>query len=80
MAYVHSKGLLHCDLKSPNILIDSNIEPKICDFGLALHMLDCPAATSRGRIGTPQWMAPEILRGSEYTKAADIYSFGVIMW
>ena len=76
--YLHSfkPPILHRDLKSLNILLDSNFEVKICDFGWArlknIHM-------TRLR-GTFQWMAPEVILKENYTEKADVYSFGIILW
>ena len=52
---------------------------KICDFGLARYM-EKFQKDNHGKIGTPHWMAPEILRAEKYEEAADVYSFGVILW
>ena len=52
---------------------------KICDFGLARYK-EKFIRDNHGQVGTPHWMAPEILRGEKYTEAADVYSFGVILW
>ena len=77
--YLHSRKVLHCDLKSSNVLIDSNWNVKLCDFGLSrIRKFDKRAQV--GRVGTPHWMAPEILRGGEYEEYSDIYSFGMILW
>ena len=58
MVYLHSQKILHCDLKSQNILIAHDWTVKLCDFGLARFN---SLAEGSGRIGTPHWMAPEIL-------------------
>ena len=47
---------------------------KICDFGLARYQ-DKFQRENYGQVGTPHWMAPEILRGEQYTAASDVYSF-----
>ena len=52
---------------------------KICDFGLSRYK-DKFERENMGKVGTPHWMAPEILRGEEYTSKSDVYSFGVILW
>ncbi|KAF4655462.1 hypothetical protein FOL47_009422 [Perkinsus chesapeaki] len=82
MSYLHSHGVLHCDLKSSNILISENWEVKICDFGLSFMTGESnrDAKLPLGCVGTHHWMAPEILRGEEYSQAADVYSFGMILW
>ncbi|CEM08830.1 unnamed protein product [Vitrella brassicaformis CCMP3155] len=80
MAYLHGLGIIHCDLKSSNILLDYSLNPKLCDFGLALNLLRQRSSKHRGRVGTPHWMAPEVLRGAECTPAADVYSFGILLW
>ncbi|SCN43105.1 tyrosine kinase-like protein, putative [Plasmodium ovale] len=79
MCFLHYKGILHCDLKSSNILLSISGEIKICDFGLSVqNFYEKPKYL--GIVGTYQWTAPEILRGEGYTQYADIYSFGVILW
>jgi hypothetical protein len=90
MSYLHSQGVLHCDLKSSNILITESWGVKIADFGLSFLFPDSEDGssgtehdTSRvplGCVGTHHWIAPEVLRGEEYSQAADIYSFGIILW
>jgi serine/threonine protein kinase len=79
LKYLHSRNVIHCDLKSSNILIDDNWKIKIGDFGLS-RFLKKELEGNSGRIGTPHWMAPEILKGKKYEHSADIFSFGMIMW
>jgi len=79
MVYLHSHSIVHCDLKSSNILLSETREVKICDFGLA-HLQALRDQISLGCVGTHHWMAPEVLRGEEYSQAADVYSFGMILW
>lgn len=79
MAYVHSKGFLHCDIKSSNILIDKNWNIKLADFGLSKKMRGTPDS-KKSRVGTPNWMAPEVCRGEKYCQKSDVYSFGVVLW
>ena len=80
MNYLHQKNILHCDLKSQNILVKEDLGIKICDFGLSRLNEPEVKETKHGRIGTPHWMAPEILRGEKYLQASDVYSYGVILW
>ena len=85
MVYLHKKEILHCDLKSSNILVDKNWNIKLADFGLSRirdpssrHALSKEKARKL-RVGTPNWMAPEILRGEKYEEASDVYSFGIVL-
>ena len=84
MSYLHSQGILHCDLKSSNILITESWGVKIADFGLSFLFPDNDvfdtAKVPLGCVGTHHWIAPEVLRGEEYSQAADVYSFGIILW
>lgn len=84
MVYLHSHDVLHCDLKSSNVLLGESFEVKICDFGLA-HLLDESCCEGQlgmniGCVGTHNWTAPEVLRGEEYSKSADVYSLAMILW
>eukprot|EP00917_Polyrhabdina_sp_WS-2016_P006761 GHVP01015076.1.p1 GENE.GHVP01015076.1~~GHVP01015076.1.p1 ORF type:complete len:1395 (-),score=256.08 GHVP01015076.1:159-4343(-) len=81
MTYLHDKEILHCDLKPQNILLDSSLNPKLCDFGLSTVRQPRSLEYWRlGALGTPRWAAPEVLRGDAHTEKADIYSFGIILW
>jgi alpha-tubulin suppressor-like RCC1 family protein len=78
MNYLHSFPIpiIHRDLKSLNILFDAHLNPKISDFGWTRLM----AEKMTGKIGTFQWMAPEVISTKYYSEKADVYSFGIILW
>lgn len=81
LEYLHAQSpkIIHRDLKSPNILLGTNVrEVKITDFGLSRLLCKRFIQTRPG--GTPEWMAPELLRQDMFDEQSDIYSFGVILW
>ena len=82
MSYLHSRSppILHLDLKSPNILVDDKWRVKIADFGLARMRQSTQVSAKSEFHGTPEWMAPEMLRAENYDERADTYSFGVVLW
>ena len=70
--------MLHLDLKSANVLLDEHGVAKVCDFGLSRVKKETAVITAR--MGSPQWSAPEILRGQPHDESADTYSFGVLLF
>ncbi len=89
LQYAHSRGFVHRDIKPGNVLVDTEGRVKIADFGLA-KLLDSPdgtPATSADRLtmtgtvlGTPDYTAPEQLKGGAVDHRADIYSLGVMFY
>jgi hypothetical protein len=81
MHYLHScrPAIVHRDLKSPNLLVDRDWTVKVCDFGLS-RAKPQTYLTSRSHGGTPEWMAPEILRNEPSDEKCDVYSFGVVLY
>ncbi|KAJ6709642.1 SERINE/THREONINE-PROTEIN KINASE CTR1-LIKE ISOFORM X1 [Salix koriyanagi] len=79
--YLHclDPPIVHWDLKSPNLLVDKNWTVKVCDFGLSRFKANT-FIPSKSVAGTPEWMAPEFLRGEPSNEKSDVYSFGVILW
>lgn len=71
--------IVHRDLKSPNLLVDKNWNVKVCDFGLS-RLKHNTFLSSKSTAGTPEWMAPEVLRNENSNEKCDIYSFGIILW
>jgi serine/threonine protein kinase len=78
LAAAHSKGVIHRDLKPHNIMMDKRGEIVIMDFGLAAiaDQLSGPEV----RDGTPAYMSPEQLKGTEVTARSDIYALGLVMY
>ena len=77
MEYIHKVGLIHRDLKPPNVLLDDNDRGIICDFGLSRMM----APVMSCELGTMQWVAPELLTaGNTYNQSVDVYAFGITLW
>ncbi|RHY08155.1 hypothetical protein DYB38_006691 [Aphanomyces astaci] len=76
LAYLHSMPVIHRDLKSRNVLLDSVKSAKLTDFGVSKE--DTQETMTVG-VGTYRWMAPEILQVNHYSVAADVFSFGMIL-
>ncbi|XP_027340309.1 probable serine/threonine-protein kinase SIS8 isoform X9 [Abrus precatorius] len=76
---IHRMKIIHRDVKSANCLVNKHWTVKICDFGLSRIITDSPMRDSSSA-GTPEWMAPELIRNEPFTEKCDIFSLGVIMW
>ena len=74
--YLHHKGIVHRDIKSNNIMVDGNGYIKLIDFGTAKLVKDYTNTI----IGTPHYMAPEILAGKGYAFSCDYWSIGVVAY
>ncbi|MBP5587070.1 MAG: protein kinase [Lentisphaeria bacterium] len=82
LAYAHSCGVLHCDIKPANLLLDTHGEIHIGDFGLAFVLKDAAGKPGKPgmRSGTLRYMAPERLKHGIKSFAGDQYSFGVTLY
>ncbi|GJP29542.1 hypothetical protein CLOM_g17129 [Closterium sp. NIES-68] len=78
LEYLHKFGMVHRDIKPPNILIDENMQPKVADFGL-VRAGDVTGLHSTRLLGTVGYMDPAYIRTHNATTATDLYSFGILM-
>jgi Tol biopolymer transport system component len=83
LAALHAAGIVHRDIKPNNIVLDgsgSDVRLRITDFGLARAYEAEPSFSSTGFVaGTPDYMAPELLRGRPPSQASDLFAFGVVL-
>jgi len=78
MQYLHSRKIIHRDLKSPNVLLSYNDTLKISDFGISRQWTE--GDTKLSFAGTVSWMAPEVIRVESCSEKVDVWSFGVVLW
>lgn len=77
LSSLHSKKIMHRDVKAANVLITSAQEIKIADFGISKQLINLLSGAS-SVVGTPYWMAPAVIRGKiKYTDKVDIWGVGV---
>ncbi|XP_034534524.1 serine/threonine-protein kinase D1, partial [Notolabrus celidotus] len=81
LRHLHFKNIVHCDLKPENVLLasaDSLPQVKLCDFGFARIIGE--KSFRRSVVGTPAYLAPEVLRNKGYNRSLDMWSVGVIVY
>jgi len=80
MNYLHSKNIMHRDLKSHNLLVAEGWKIKVCDFGLARSAPNNSDRNLMTIVGTNEWMAPEVAMGENYALSADVFSYGMVLF
>ncbi|XP_019053787.1 PREDICTED: serine/threonine-protein kinase STY46-like [Nelumbo nucifera] len=78
MEYLHHKNIIHRDLKTANLLMDTNKVVKVADFGVARFQNQEGVMTAE--TGTYRWMAPEVINHQPYDQKADVFSFAIVLW
>lgn len=81
LQYLHKKDVVHCDLKPENVLLTSETgmpQAKLCDFGFARIIGE--KSFRKSIVGTPAYLAPEVLKNEGYNRSLDLWSVGVIVY
>lgn len=79
LAFAHARNIIHRDIKPANIVVEDDLTPKLADFGIA--QISSSDLTQAGDLlGTPAYMAPEVLRGEKADARSDLFSAGVVLY
>jgi serine/threonine protein kinase len=78
--HLHSKNIIHRDLKSANVLVAGDGRLCVADFGLVRYCESSQEANMTAETGSYRWMAPEVIRHERYGTKCDVYSYAVLCW
>ncbi|DBA78119.1 TPA: hypothetical protein ACH3X2_008092 [Trebouxia sp. C0005] len=79
LQHMHQKNILHRDIKSLNLLLDTNRQVKIADLGIAT-VLSSPKGFAKTLVGTPYYLSPELCEGKPYNEKSDVWALGVVLY
>lgn len=80
LVYIHKEGIIHRDIKAANVLVTKEGRVQLCDFGVAAQLSNVQLKRT-SMIGTPYWMAPEVIQeGTPYNQKADVWSLGITLF
>ncbi|KAJ2550859.1 hypothetical protein EV175_003910, partial [Coemansia sp. RSA 1933] len=80
LAYLHERHIIHCDVRSDNVLIDEKGQVKLADFSSAVYLDLDQVSVQKTSLGAIYWMAPELAKGSGYSSTTDVWAAGALVY
>jgi eukaryotic-like serine/threonine-protein kinase len=80
LATAHARGIVHRDMKTANVLLTRDGQPKVSDFGIARAMAEAQLTLPGTTLGSVHYFSPEQARGDQATPASDVYSLGIVIY
>ncbi|HIU63866.1 MAG TPA: Stk1 family PASTA domain-containing Ser/Thr kinase [Candidatus Avacidaminococcus intestinavium] len=80
LKHAHANGIIHCDIKPHNILLDESNNPKVTDFGIARAISTATITYTSAVVGSVHYLSPEQVRGEKVSAQSDIYSLGILLF